>query len=104
MENIAVKTEDIVLFYTENKIVYVIDKQKAKYIYDRNLSLLESELDPDIFFRANRKYVVNINFIKSYKTYEKVKLILELSVPDISHQIVISQETSAEFKKWIAGT
>src|SRR4030095_2253073 len=83
LENIAVKTEDIILFYTENKMVYIIDKQKAKYIYDRNLSLLESELDPDIFFRANRKYVVNINFIKSYKTYEKVKLILELSVPDI---------------------
>ncbi|HEY6975094.1 MAG TPA: LytTR family DNA-binding domain-containing protein [Chitinophagaceae bacterium] len=104
LENIAVKTEDIVLFYTENKMVYVIDRQKVKYIYDRNLSILEAELDPVIFFRANRKYVVNINFIKSYKTYEKVKLILELSVSDISHQIIISQETSAEFKKWIAGT
>jgi DNA-binding LytR/AlgR family response regulator len=104
LENIAVKTEDIVLFYTENKIVYVIDRQKAKYIYDKNLSILESELDPDIFFRANRKYVVNINFIKSYKSYEKVKLTVELSVPDISHQIVVSQETAGEFKKWMAGT
>jgi DNA-binding LytR/AlgR family response regulator len=103
LENIAVKTEDIVLFYTENKIVYVIDKQKAKYIYDKNLSILESELDSDIFFRANRKYVVNINFIKSYKSYEKVKLMVDLCVPDVPHQIVISQETAAEFKKWMAG-
>jgi len=103
LENIAVKTEDIVLFYTENKMVYVIDRQKAKYIYDKNLSILASELDPDVFFRANRKYVVNINFIKSYKSYEKVKLMVELSVPDIPHQIVISQETAAEFKKWMAG-
>lgn len=103
LENIAVKTEDIVLFYTENKMVYVIDRQKAKYIYDKNLSILASELDPDVFFRANRKYVVNINFIKSYKSYEKVKLMVELSVPDIPHQIVISQETAGEFKKWMAG-
>jgi len=104
LENIAVKTEDILLFYTENKMVYVVDRQKAKYIYDKNLSILASELDPAVFFRANRKYVVNVNFIKSYKTYEKVKLILELSVPDVHHQIIISQETSAEFKKWMAGT
>src|SRR4051794_19659756 len=103
LENIAVKTEDIVLFYTENKMVYVIDRQKAKYIYDKNLSILASELDPAVFFRANRKYVVNINFIKSYKSYEKVKLMVELAVPDIPHQIVISQETAAEFKKWMAG-
>ena len=104
MENIALKTEDILLFYTENKMVYLVDKQKSKYIYDKNLSELELELDPVLFFRANRKYIVNINFIKSYKTYEKVKLILELSVPDIPHQIIISQETAPEFKKWLAGT
>jgi len=104
LENIAVKTEDIVLFYTENKMVYVVDRQKAKYIYDKNLSILASELDPAVFFRANRKYVVNVNFIKSYKSYEKVKLMVDLSVPEIPHQIVISQETAAEFKKWMAGT
>jgi DNA-binding LytR/AlgR family response regulator len=104
LENIAIKMEDIVLFYTENKMVYLIDKQKSKYVYDKNLSLLELELDPVLFFRANRKYVVNINFIKSYKTYEKVKLILELSVPDIQHQIIVSQETAPEFKKWLSGS
>jgi len=104
VENIALKVEDIVLFYTENKVVYLIDKQKTKYIYDRNLSLLESELDTTLFFRANRKYIVNINFIKSYKTFEKVKLILELTLPDVAHQIIVSQETAPEFKKWLTGT
>ena len=103
MENIALRIEDVVLFYTENKIVYLLDKQKSKYLYDRNLSELESELDPLLFFRANRKYIVNINYIKSYKTFEKVKLILELIIPDIPHQIILSQETAPDFKKWLAG-
>jgi DNA-binding LytR/AlgR family response regulator len=103
LENIALKIEDVVLFYTENKVVYLMDKQKSKYIYDRNLSELESELDPVIFFRANRKYIVNINYIKSYKTFEKVKLILELTIPDLQHQIILSQETAPDFKKWLAG-
>jgi DNA-binding LytR/AlgR family response regulator len=103
LENIALKIEDIVLFYTENKIVYLIDKQRSKYIYDKNLSELESELDPAIFFRANRKYIVNINYIKSYKTFEKVKLVLELIIPEMQHQIILSQETAPDFKKWLAG-
>lgn len=102
LENIALKIEDIVLFYTENKVVYLIDKQKSKYIYDRNLSILESELDPGVFFRVNRKYIVNINFIKSYKTFEKVKLSIELTIPEMAHQIIISQETAPAFKKWLA--
>jgi len=84
--------------------VYLIDKHRSKYLYDKNLSELEIELDPAIFFRANRKYIVNINYIKSYKTFEKVKLILELIIPDIQHQIILSQETAPEFKKWLAGT
>ena len=104
LENIALKMEDVILFYTENKIVYLIDKHRSKYLYDKNLSELEIELDPVIFFRANRKYIVNINYIKSYKTFEKVKLILELIIPDIQHQIILSQETAPEFKKWLAGT
>ena len=103
LENIALKIEDVVLFYTENKIVYLIDKQRSKYIYDKNLSELESELDPAIFFRANRKYIVNINYIKSYKTFEKVKLVLELIIPEMQHQIILSQETAPDFKKWLAG-
>jgi DNA-binding LytR/AlgR family response regulator len=103
LENIALRIDDVVVFYTENKIVYLIDRQKSKYIYDRNLSILESELDPTVFFRANRKYIVNINFIKSYKIFEKVKLIVELTIPDIAHQIIISQETAPLFKKWLVG-
>lgn len=103
LENIALKPEDIVLFYTENKIVYLIDKHKVKYIYDKNLSYSEEELDAILFFRANRKYIVNINFIKSYKTYEKVKLMLEFSLPDIPHHVIISQETAPAFKKWLTG-
>ena len=103
VEHIAVKLDEIVLFYTENKVVYLIDRQRTQYIYDKNLSISEAELDPTIFFRANRKYIVNINYIKSFRAYEKVKLLLEFSIPDIPHQVIISQETSPDFKKWLTG-
>ncbi len=101
LENITLRLDDIVLFFTENKIVYVIDNQGKKYITDKNLGELEKELDPSLFFRVNRQYIIHINYIKGFKSYEKVKLKVDLALPDLAHQIIISQETAPEFRKWI---
>lgn len=101
LENMILKLDDIVLLYTENKIVYVIDKAGRKYIADKNLTDLEEELDDSVFFRVNRQYIVNLNYIKGYKPYEKVKLMVELSVPELNHVIIVSQETAPDFRKWM---
>ncbi len=100
LENIALKLEDIVLFYTENKLVYVLDKNGKKYIADRNLSDLEVELD-ETFFRANRQYLINIQYVKGYKPFDKVKLLVDLLIPELNHCIIVSQETAPAFRKWI---
>jgi DNA-binding LytR/AlgR family response regulator len=102
IENIALKVEDIALIFTENKIVFVIDGQTGKkFITDKNLSILEKELDPTVFFRANRKYIVSINFIKAFRSFEKVKLQVDLNIPENGHHIIISQESAKAFKQWI---
>ena len=93
--------EDIALIYTQNKLVYVIDRFSKKYFSDRTLSELEEELDGTIFFRANRQYIININYVKSFKTFKKVKLLIDISIPEINHSIVISQETAPTFRKWM---
>ena len=93
--------EDIVLIYTQNKLVYVIDRLSKKYISDKNLNKLQQEIDNLIFFRANRQYIVNINYIKSFKPHERVKLLIDITIPEIDHSIVISQETAPAFRKWM---
>ncbi len=103
IESIPLLVQDIVIIYTENKLVYVIDKDGRKYIADKHLSELEQELDNSIFFRVNRQYIVNVSFIKSYKSYEKVKLQVDLTMPDLHHHhIVVSQEMAPSFRKWIS--
>jgi DNA-binding LytR/AlgR family response regulator len=101
MENISLQLDDIVFFYTENKIVYVIDRLSKKYIADKTLSELEEILDKSTFFRANRQYILNINFIRGFKAYEKVKLLVDLTTPEINHHIVISQEMAPQFREWM---
>ena len=102
IENISIRISDIVIIYTESKLVYVLDKDGKKYMMDRNLAELEEELDPGVFFRVNRQYIINVGFVKSYKAYEKVKLQIDLTMPDLHHQIIVSQEMAPCFRKWIS--
>ena len=101
MEYISLRLEDIILFYTENKLVYVIDTAGKKYMSEKNLSELEEILDNSRFFRANRQYIINIDFIKGFKTFDRVKLLVDLNVPEINHNIIVSQENSSQFREWM---
>ena len=100
-ENIPLRMEDIALLYTQDKVVYVTDRFGRKYLCDKTLTELEDELDRHIFFRANRQNIISIGFVKSFKTYDRVKLLVEASLPGGNHSLVISQDTAPVFKKWI---
>jgi len=102
-ENIFILLGNIVFFYTENKIVFAIDQAGKKYVVNGNLSTLEPELDSNIFFRANRQYIINISHVKSFRTYERVKLKVDMNSDELNNKyfIIISQETAPAFRKWI---
>ena len=97
----SVLLEDVAYFFTEHKVTFLVTKQEKKFMLDQNLKELEEELDKKIFYRANRKYIININCIKSYRTFEKVKLIVDLTLP-MSEDIIISQENAGDFKRWMS--
>jgi len=99
--SVLLKMEDIVLFYTESRVVYVLDKEGKRYMCDQNLSELETLLDNHTFFRANRQYIVNIQYIRGYKTLERVKLAVDVNCNEANHSVVVSQETAPYFRKWI---
>ncbi|MEP6948545.1 MAG: LytTR family DNA-binding domain-containing protein, partial [Ginsengibacter sp.] len=101
LENVPLLFENIALLYCEDKQVYVIDRFSKKYVSDKILTELEDELDRDIFFRANRQYIINIGFVKSFTSFEKMKLMVELNIPDQNHSITINQETAPAFRKWM---
>jgi DNA-binding LytR/AlgR family response regulator len=100
-KNIPFFIEDLVMFYTESKITFAVDKNNNKYICDKNLSELEVILDEKVFFRANRQHIININFISSYQSFQKVKIHIEVSIAADNYDVYVSQVTVGEFKKWI---
>lgn len=97
---ISIKTEDIAYFYATHKLVCMVDHKGQKFILDQSLSEIENQLDASVFYRVNRKYLVNMTAIKRIKTYPKSKLLLELE-PALQEEIVISQENVTAFKQWM---
>ena len=97
---VVLKTEQIAYFYTQHKISFLIDKDGKRYIIDKPLAGIESDLHDKKFFRLNRKYLVHIDAVAKFKTHEKGKVLVELS-PNVSEEVVVSQENASLFKEWV---
>jgi DNA-binding LytR/AlgR family response regulator len=102
LEFVPLFVKDIVLIYTENKLTYVLDKGGRKYMSEKNLSDLGNQLDKQRFFRANRQYIVNMEYIRCFRPYGRSKLQVEVTFVDNKHFIVVSQENAPHFRNWIS--
>jgi two-component system, LytTR family, response regulator LytT len=97
---ITVETTDIAYFYTEDRVNFVKTKSNQKYIMDYTLDELEQLIDPRLFFRANRQFIIYVKAIDSIHPYFNNKLKLHLK-PAIDVEVLISREKANEFKAWM---
>jgi DNA-binding LytR/AlgR family response regulator len=97
----SIPLDEVAYFFTEQKITFLITEEGKKFLVDKNLKELEDELDQRKFYRANRKYIINIDYVKSYKSFDKIKIQVDLSVA-VPEDIIVSQESAVDFRKWIA--
>ena len=97
---IPIKTADIAYLYIDTGIVKGITKENQIYTIDKKLEDIESELDPTIFYRVNRQFIVHKDAIANIKYYFNGKLILNVN-PVCKEKIVVSKAKATEFKKWI---
>jgi DNA-binding LytR/AlgR family response regulator len=95
----SVKSENILLFYAEGRTVFIITNKLKKYIIDFKLESLESSLDPELFFRANRSFILNINAIKDVLVYSNSRLKVLLNF-DFEKEIIVSREKVGALKEW----
>ncbi len=97
---IPILASDIILFYAESNLTYIITRQNHKYIIDDSLEHLETILDPLHYFRISRSFIVADYAIKTIKKYQSLRLLLVLNL-DIPLEIIVSRRKVAAFKEWI---
>jgi len=92
-----VQTHEISCFYSENKIVYLQTQDRA-YPSDFTLDELTDVLDDKKFFRANRQFIINSDYIKNIHTSPNYKVELNFQPQE---EITVSRERVKDFKDWL---
>ncbi|MEC3906792.1 LytTR family DNA-binding domain-containing protein [Tamlana sp. 2201CG12-4] len=99
-ELLPIKTEDIAYFYIETGIVKGVTFTNKSYIIDKKLEDIESELNPELFYRINRQFIINRNAVANIKFYFNGKLIVNVN-PPFSERIVVSKAKASDVKNWM---
>jgi len=95
-----INIEDIECFYSENKGTYLYTTEGRNYLLDTTLEQLENELEPQQFFRINRKFFVNIHAIKDMVSYTNSRLQIKLNSFN-EQEVIVARERVKDFKNWL---
>lgn len=93
-------TDEICLFFSENKGSYLHLANGRSYLLDTNLEELEKELDPKKFFRISRQAIVNIDAIKDMVSYVNSRIIIKVDNFN-NYDLIVSRERVKAFKEWL---
>ena len=97
-----IEIDEIAYFYALDKNVFLRTFEGGSYAVDLSLEGLENVVDPNDFFRINRKYLVCMKSITSMFAWSRsrVKLVLKPK-PDDDLDTIVSIERAADFKRWM---
>ncbi len=76
---LLVDAEDVVLASIEDGLITVVTKEFEGSSNYRTIEELQSSLDADVFWRAHRSYLVNINHIKEVVPWFKSSYLLKMN-------------------------
>lgn len=99
-EYITVPVEQVAYFCTEHKITFLVANDGQRFMVDDALTVVESQVSPARFFRANRQHLVSVESIARFRPGGRGQVELELLHPP-GFLITVSQERAAEFRRWI---
>jgi len=97
---IPVKLTDVGLIYSSEGAVFLQLADKRTFMVRYTLEQLELMLDPHQFFRANRQFIVNRDFIADIEYYFNRKLIISSKV-ESPEKIIVSRVKAQPFLKWV---
>lgn len=97
---LSIRSEDIVCFQSKHGVVHIVTKNERTYLSDFTLDDLGNQLDPHNFYRANRQFIINADYITTVHKHFKGKLLIEVD-HFTDEQILVSSEKATAFKQWL---
>ncbi|MDR2916439.1 MAG: LytTR family DNA-binding domain-containing protein [Tannerella sp.] len=96
---LPLSTDKIAYVCSEYKMAKIVTFNQQSYTLDTSLDELSKQLDPSMFFRANRQYLLAHRAIDDISVWFGGKLAVNLTIPT-SERVTISRARVADFKDW----
>ena len=96
---VPVSVENILFFYISDGVVKAVDEGNVEIVFPQSLDELAEQLDPALFFRANRQFLISKKAVKDISLWFNGRLAVNLKVP-FKERVIISKAKVPEFKDW----
>lgn len=98
---IPVAADEIAWFEVKEGVMVAIKFDNKHLVMDeRSLDELAQQLDPALFYRANRQFLVSRKAIREIEYYFNGRLVLKLH-PASEEKVIISRARAGNFKEWM---
>ena len=97
----SINVQEAGLFYSEEKVTFLITVKTERFIVSQTLDELEKLLDPKLFFRVSRQVILHINSVKVVHKYHKGRLKIELQNLLAPKDIIVSSRRASGFQAWL---
>jgi DNA-binding LytR/AlgR family response regulator len=98
---IYLPVQSIAYFFSEDGLVFAQQESGKKYVLDFTLDQLEKLLDPEHYFRINRKFILKLSAIQKIHTYFNNRLKLEIHPDTGEVEVIVSRDRVNDFKQWL---
>jgi DNA-binding LytR/AlgR family response regulator len=95
----TIPTDRIKAFYSFDGATFLLTTDGGNYIVDFTLDQLEDMLDPELFFRINRKHMLSVGSCRQIYSWSNSRLVVE--VDGLDEKAVVARERVAKFKAWL---
>lgn len=96
----TVMVGDVLYFYSEQKITKARLADGTDEIIPHTMDELEQQLDPKLFFRANRQFIICINAVEHVYNYFNNKLKVAMR-KNTDVEIIVSRDKAPLLKNWM---
>lgn len=97
----SIPVQEIESFFVQGKSTFLTTASGKTLDIDHSLDQLGNMLDPGLFFRVNRNFLVNINYISEVVIYSGSRLKLKLHSGAYPEAILVSRDKVTPFKHWM---
>jgi DNA-binding LytR/AlgR family response regulator len=98
----SISIDSIAYFFSEDKLTFACLNEGKKFPLDISLKKIEEEINPNDFFRINKKFLISVNSIQEMYYVSKLKLKIILKPNFGSENIFVAVEKVGEFKSWLS--